>query len=55
MTTAVDGAVVPFAGPPNTGGRIEPVLIVVHFTAGPSRSSVIWVNWSVAKKKSKVS
>jgi N-acetylmuramoyl-L-alanine amidase len=48
-----DGVGVPFVPSPNHGGRIEPALIVVHFTADrlvPNDS----VNW-FAQKKSKVS
>ncbi len=47
------GRAVPFVPTPNQGGRIEPALIVVHFTADhldPKDS----VNW-FAQKKSKVS
>ncbi|MFN3624628.1 MAG: N-acetylmuramoyl-L-alanine amidase, partial [Hyphomicrobium sp.] len=47
------GRAVPFVPTPNQGGRIEPALIVIHFTADhldPKDS----VNW-FAQKKSKVS
>lgn len=47
------GRSVPFVPSPNTGGRIEPVLIVVHFTADhlDPKDSVNWFK----QKKSKVS
>ena len=49
----ISGRAVPFVPTPNQGGRIEPALIVVHFTADhlDPKDSVEWF----AQQKSKVS
>lgn len=45
-----DGSAVEFVRSPNSGGRLEPQYLVMHFTAGGSaRSSINWLTSSRSK------